>query len=313
MIAYNVEAFIEKSIDGVLNQQTGFPIELVIGEDCSKDGTRHICEAYAQRYPGIVRLLDSDVNHGMAGNYARTLEHCRGKYIAVCDSDDIWVDPLKLQKQVDFLENNPDYGVVYTDVQTISETGALFEDPDHEQIRENYATGNVFFRLLQGNFINHPTTLYRRAFLDDYTFDRDRNYYNHDHLLWLHIAPLAKIHFMDAKTTHYRKHSGSATRSAVSNRKKFQWHLYQIILNFDQKNRAPLDTRERLSIFQKMLSILYRRENNFSMKTRMLRLMPKYFPGMMPVLRLVMTKMGIPLVQSLNENILNSNLTESNL
>lgn len=313
MIAYNVEPYIGQSIEGVLSQKTNFPFELVIGEDCSRDGTRAICEAYAGKYPGIIRLLPSDVNHGMAGNYSRTLEQCRGKYIAVCDSDDIWVDQTKMQQQVDFLEQHADYGIVYTDVQTITETGELFNDPDHEEIRAGYAQGNVFFKLLQGNFLNHPTTVYRRDLLKDYRVDPDRNYYNYDHLLWLHIATQAKIHFIDAKTTYYRKHTGSATRSPMSNKQKFQRNLYQVILDFDKHYKNPLSANERTLFFQKMLSILYRRENTFRMKTGILSLMPKYFPGFRPILRLLLGKFGIPFFHTINENILNSNLTESNL
>lgn len=313
MIAYNVGPYIAQSIEGVLAQQTGFAVELVIGEDCSKDDTRAICDDYAARYPDIIRVLPSDVNHGMAGNYARTVAACRGRYIAVCDSDDIWSDPLKLQQQVDFLEAHPDYGAVYTDVQTIDEHGVPFEDAVHEEIRSQYASGEVFFKLLQGNFLNHPTTVYRRSFLDDYRIDPDRHYYNYDQLLWLHIAAQSKIHFIDIKSTLYRKHSGSATRSTMSNRAKFQYQLYNILVDFDQNRKRTLTTGERLSVFQKMLSVLYRKENTFQMKKHILSLLPRYFPGVLPMMRLVLAKLGFPVFQSLNDNLLNSNLTESNL
>ena len=124
MICYNAEAFIAESIESILNQKVDFPIELVIGDDCSKDNTRQICETYAEKYPEIIRLLLPENNLGIGGNTARTMGSCRGKYIAVCDGDDIWIDPHKLKRQVDFLEQNPHYGVVYTDVETVSETGA---------------------------------------------------------------------------------------------------------------------------------------------------------------------------------------------
>ena len=290
MIAYNVEPYLAKAIEGVLFQKTEFPFELVIGEDCSKDGTRRICEDYAARYPGLIRLLPSGVNLGMAGNYARTLAHCRGKYIAVCDSDDIWVDPLKLQQQVRFLEEHPDYGVVYTDVETISETGEVFNDPDHAQIRTGYAEGDVFFRLLQGNFVNNPTAVFRLALLNGHQIDADRRYYNYDHLLWLHIAAQSKVGFINAKTTQYRKHSGSATRSKTSNRHKFQYHLFNIIIGFDRHNKRPLSKPERALLFKKMLSVLYRKENTLKMKVHMLAMIPKYFPGATGLIRVFIHK-----------------------
>lgn len=109
MITYNHEPFIAQAIEGVLMQETNFSIELVIGEDFSTDSTRKICEDYAIKYSDIIRLLPSEQNLGMLQNGIRTLRECKGKYIALLDGDDYWTDPLKLQKQVDFLEMNLDY------------------------------------------------------------------------------------------------------------------------------------------------------------------------------------------------------------
>ncbi len=311
MLAYNVEAFIEQAIEGVLRQQIDFAIELVIGEDCSTDGTRAICARYAADHPGTVILLPGEMNLGIAGNAARTLKQCRGKYIAICDGDDIWADPNKLRNQVGFLEQNPGYGAVYTDVETISTDGAVIDDPEHQLIREQYASGNIFFKLLGGNFVNNSTAVFRQAFLDGYQIDCDRNYYTHDYLLWLHIATQSKIHFIDAKTTLYRKHAGGVTNSVAklaSNKQKFQYHLYKILLNFHQYYPKPITSQERMMIFQKMLSVLYRKENNVQMKARMLTLMPRYFPGVLGITKIVLGKIGLPLIHSLNDNVLTTNL-----
>jgi glycosyltransferase involved in cell wall biosynthesis len=114
MITYNHENFIGEAIDSVLMQKSDLELELVIGEDCSTDRTRAICEDYAGRYPDTVRLLPSlDKNVGMIPNFIRTLESCTGKYIAINEGDDYWTDPNKLQKQVGFLEANPDYSVSF--------------------------------------------------------------------------------------------------------------------------------------------------------------------------------------------------------
>ena len=311
MIAYNVEGFIAKAIEGVIQQKTQFPIELVIGEDCSTDGTRRICAEYAAQYSETIKLLPSETNLGIAGNASRTLKQCRGEYIAVCDGDDIWVDPLKLQKQVEFLDQNPDFGAIYTDVETISEHGNLTADPEHAEIREQYAAGDVFFKLLHGNFINNSTAVFRNRLLSGYEIDCDRNYYTHDHLLWLQIAVQSKIHYWDAKTTHYRKHSGGVTNSEakrLNNKKKFQFHLYDILLRFDQFRRRPNNVEERMVIFQKMLSILYRKENTLKMKARILGLMPKYFPGVLGLTRIILSKIGLPIIHTLNDSVLTTNL-----
>lgn len=112
MITYNHEPYIREAIEGVLMQQCSFPFELVIGEDCSTDLTLQICKKYAREHPEI-HLLSSESNLGSMKNLLRTLQACKNKYIALCEGDDYWTDPLKLQKQVEFLEGNEDCSLVF--------------------------------------------------------------------------------------------------------------------------------------------------------------------------------------------------------
>ncbi|MGA1977595.1 MAG: glycosyltransferase [Bacteroidales bacterium] len=116
MITYNQEKYIANAIESVLMQITDFDYEIVIGEDCSTDRTRDICIRYAQKHPGKIKLLLSESNLRVMPNFIRTLLACTGKYIAMCDGDDYWTDPCKLQKQVDFLEANPDFSLCFHDV-----------------------------------------------------------------------------------------------------------------------------------------------------------------------------------------------------
>ena len=106
MISYRHAAFIAQAIESVLAQQCDFEIELVIGDDCSPDGTGAICDEFARRDPRV-RLLPRDRNLGVMANFSRTLQACRGEYVAVCEGDDYWIDPLKLAKQVAFLDAHP--------------------------------------------------------------------------------------------------------------------------------------------------------------------------------------------------------------
>ena len=110
MTTYNHEAYIRQAIEGVLAQQTSFGVELVLGEDGSTDGTAAVCREYAQRFPDRVRVVGGGENVGWRANYRRTFDACRGKYVAYCDGDDWWDDPLKLQTQVGLLENDPACG-----------------------------------------------------------------------------------------------------------------------------------------------------------------------------------------------------------
>lgn len=104
MITYNHEPYIRQAIEGVLMQKTDFEFELVIGEDCSQDKTREICFEYQKKYPDKIRVLWWHENVSkLGGNGRRVRAHCRGEFIALCEGDDYWIDPLKLQKQVDYI------------------------------------------------------------------------------------------------------------------------------------------------------------------------------------------------------------------
>lgn len=109
MIAYNVERYIAEAIESVLAQKVSFSYELVIGEDCSSDETRQIAVNYEINYPDKIRVLRHPANLGLTPNCIATHNACKGKYIVLLDSDDYWTDTDKLQKQIDFLENNLDY------------------------------------------------------------------------------------------------------------------------------------------------------------------------------------------------------------
>ncbi len=120
-ITYNHVDSLKEAIDGFLMQKTTFPYEICIGEDESKDGTREICQDYKKEYPEFIRLFlrkrkdVTYINGHATGNYnfMETLKKCKGKYIALCEGDDFWTEPLKLQKQVDFLSNKKEYIMCY--------------------------------------------------------------------------------------------------------------------------------------------------------------------------------------------------------
>ena len=125
MITYKHEKFIEQAVNGVLEQLTDFNFELIIANDNSPDKTHDVITNLLQSHPRghLVRYLKNPVNLGANLNYIKAYNESLGKYIAVCEGDDIWKDNLKLQKQVDFLEKYPDYVLTYHDAQCIDEDG----------------------------------------------------------------------------------------------------------------------------------------------------------------------------------------------
>jgi len=122
VMSYNLEHYISETLDSILMQKVNFQYNIVVSDDCSTDKTREILQQYAAKYPDKITLLLQENNLGVVANFVETLKACRGKYIATLDGDDYWTDPLKLQKQVDFLESNKDFSIVFHNAEIRDET-----------------------------------------------------------------------------------------------------------------------------------------------------------------------------------------------
>lgn len=114
MLTYRHEKYLADAIEGVVRQQTDFPIELVIAEDCSPDGTMAIAKRYQRKHPELIRIITSSNNVGGTQNGARATAACRGEFIAYCEGDDYWHDPEKLRRQVDIFRRDPEVTLVHT-------------------------------------------------------------------------------------------------------------------------------------------------------------------------------------------------------
>jgi glycosyltransferase involved in cell wall biosynthesis len=196
-------------------QKTNFPFEIVIGEDCSTDGTRKIVFDYQNKFPDLIKVITSEANVGPQANIVRTLKACKGKYIAILEGDDYWTDPYKLQKQVDFLEANPDYGLVSSDINLIDVEGNPL--PDNNMVlkqREKRKPEVDFFDLLGTNLINTLTVCARADIMKELA-ERVLNenlWFVYDYWFWLHVARQTKIKILEDKTAAYRIHSGGASQ-----------------------------------------------------------------------------------------------------
>lgn len=107
-VTYNQANYIAKTIDSFLMQKTNFKFQVIIGDDCSTDGTTEIIKEYAEKYPEIIKPIFREKNIGAGNNSLDVYNHANTKYIAICDGDDYWTDENKLQIQVDYLENHPE-------------------------------------------------------------------------------------------------------------------------------------------------------------------------------------------------------------
>src|SRR5438128_1378970 len=104
LVTYNHGQYVAEALDSILGQQTQFPFELIITEDCSTDGTRDIVTAYANKNPDKIRVLFSESNINTNYVMSRAIAVARGEYVALIDGDDFWTCKKKLQRQVDFLD-----------------------------------------------------------------------------------------------------------------------------------------------------------------------------------------------------------------
>lgn len=157
IITYNQEAFIEKCLEGVINQKTDFTYEIIIGEDHSTDSTAAICTQYFQNYPELIQLYKRPQNLGMIANWIQTMQSCSGKYIAVCEGDDYWTDPLKLQKQVTFLEEHEDFSICFHKVMLLQENKLTDDWITNPPKEESGINDLIEFR----NYIHTPSVVFR--------------------------------------------------------------------------------------------------------------------------------------------------------
>ena len=236
MTTYNHAPYLAQAIESVLAQQTTFDVELVLGEDCSTDETRAVCERYVAKYPDRVRLITSPTNVGWRVNYRRTFEACRGKYVAYCDGDDWWCDPQKLQTQVDLMEADPACGMCYTGADEYHQTsGQLKPDPDRHYTR--------FEEMLLGISVPNCTTLARRdliaAYYADIRPEEHPEWLTDDWPMWLWFAIRSRIRHIDRITAIHRRVEGSVSHAgSYRNRIAFRNSVMGISLWFDERYTA---------------------------------------------------------------------------
>lgn len=145
LITYNHEKYIRRALDSVLSQETDFPFEVVIGDDCSPDDTKNIIKEYRNNYPEQIRLVHREKNTGRPTlNVYETTMKCRGEYLAYLEGDDYWTDTKKLQKQVDFLESHPEYIACTHAHRMIDDNNEYITDPETLKISDMYKWSGKF-------------------------------------------------------------------------------------------------------------------------------------------------------------------------
>jgi len=211
-LAYNHEPYIRQALDGFLQQKTTFNYEVVIHDDASTDKTLEIIREYEKKYPEIIKPIYQKENQKSKGGgiVTRTaFSAARGKYIALCESDDYWTDPCKLQKQVDFLQANPEYSACFHNMQVI------YEDKNRKSHLSNDFGNKAIFSiedLVKGNFIYTASYVFRNILIGN--IPKFLSYVTPgDWPLFIINAKSGKIKFFNEVMGVYRVHKSGAWSS----------------------------------------------------------------------------------------------------
>jgi glycosyltransferase involved in cell wall biosynthesis len=267
VLTYNHAGYISKCLDSILEQDTEYSFEICIGEDESTDGTREICQAYAKKYPGTIRLFLRDRNdparEGCCGawqfNFIETFKACHGQFVAMCDGDDYWSDKRKIQKQVDFLKQHPNCSGCYHKIGQVDENGLLISaDMGYPPRRQEFYS--LDYLLEYSNFSPMFSVVFR----------------NHENVApdWIRQAPFGDmiVHtgnllrgdygFIDEVMGFYRIHSGGlASGTSRADNVRATLEVYSMIGDYMSLKGSPSYRKGvrnlRFSLFaEKLLSAL---------------------------------------------------------
>jgi glycosyltransferase involved in cell wall biosynthesis len=252
MITFNHEPYIARAIEGVLMQETDFPIDLVIGEDCSTDGTREIVLEYQKKHPETIRVITSARNVGPSANELRTDRACRGKYLAYCEGDDYWHHPLKLQKQVDYLESHPEVGLVHSGAdEYYVETGRRVRWQPRSTA--NGGQNDVFTMMLTFRYRHpHVCTICIRSDLYRSIRESNPNNYSDEFVMTdtqtiLEAARASRIELLnESLATHNILPESLAHSREAGKQIRFITSEYKLALHMARKHRCPDEVVDRI-------------------------------------------------------------------
>lgn len=225
-LVYNHEPYLRQCLDGFVMQKTNFKFEAIVHDDVSTDGSAKIIAEYAEKYPDIIKPIYETENQYSKrdGSLEMIMNNAsRGKYIAICEGDDYWTDPFKLQKQFEYMEGNVECVLVW------GRAKCYYQD-------KNLFKGNVgsyassFDDLIVSNSVCTLTSFYRKDALRGYNkLVSTQRWLMGDYPMWLYMATRNKIYFMDDDFGVYRILHNSASHSkSYTSRINFLNSTYQI-------------------------------------------------------------------------------------
>ena len=211
---FNHEKYISDALDGFLKQETNFPFEVIVHDDASTDRTASIIKEYEQKFPKIIKpIYETENQYSKHNGSIRDIitAACKGKYFAFCEGDDYWIDPNKLQMQVDWLESHPDYTMCCSDAVIESPDGIL----DWHRYENDCDIPVEDMILGGGNFIATATITYRKKLLANYP-EACKKCHVGDYPLQLWAVLNGNVHYFAKKTATYRYMNNGSWTSKLS-------------------------------------------------------------------------------------------------
>ncbi len=212
-LAFNHEKFIRQCLDGFLMQKTNFNFEILIHDDASTDNTASIIREYEEKYRDVIFPIyqkENQYSKGKSISATINFPRARGKYIAMCEGDDYWTDPLKLQKQVDFLEANADYALCFHRAKVVDTESTVLPNQELGQRLTKHTYGVQAFH--NGNFIPTASVIFRSGLLPPISFFEDFKIGDWP-LFWYMLKDNKKAYFFKETMSVYRKHRGGVNSS----------------------------------------------------------------------------------------------------
>lgn len=221
LITYKHEKYIYDTIEGILNQEVDFEVELIIADDNSPDKTCEVVQSFSEhpKYKWI-KYTKHDFNKGPILNFMWAINQCKGKYIAICEGDDYWISNMKLKMQYEFLEKNEDYSTCFTNYRILEENKSQFSFSSLDTLF-NKRTVFGLTDIIKSNFIPTLTVMFRRV--PNIIPPEFKSVYPGDWPLHILNARNGKIKYIPIDTAVYRKHDGGICSSAkpIENLKKY--------------------------------------------------------------------------------------------
>lgn len=257
MLAYRHEKFIAQAIEGVIAQKCNFPIELIIGEDCSPDRTREIALEYQRHHPNLIRIITSSRNVGAYTNARRCQVATRGAYVAICEGDDYWHHPRKLQMQVELMEANPNIMVCHTDFDRLTRFRRRLNCYQSHPPKW-LANGSAYIALLHNWSVRTATSMYRREVFEKFwgTVYDNKTWPFGDVNRLLFASQIGEFGYINVSTATYRKVRGSACNRENDSYTKMMLAVEQCFELF--LSLYPVDSSIERSVRSRIKQIIYK-------------------------------------------------------